>query len=214
MTASRHHAKPFGFKSNLPTQPNCHYKTNHSGLGSTILVDAAKHCLGWINAALISAVVISSFLAACTHHDDEIQIRALIDAGAALAEAHNISGMLELVSEDVRAMPMNLDRQAIKAVLWRTFRYYGPLSILYPHPSVEIMDEANEASAQLPFLIVKKAQTIPNLQRLRDNPMAWIEAIGETADLYRLRLVLVKQDENWLVARAFLERFTGRGFER
>jgi hypothetical protein len=151
--------------------------------------------------------------AGCTSRDDAESIRTLIAKGAALAEAHDINGMLDLASADVRAMPMALDRRAVKGVLWRTFKYYGPLKVLYPRPFVDMVTNDNEASAQFPFLIVKKGQPLKNLDGLRDDPMAWIGAIGKSADLYRLRLQLIKQDGDWLVDRAVLERFTGVGFE-
>jgi hypothetical protein len=150
---------------------------------------------------------------ACSAEEDAVTIRALIDNGAALAEAHDISGIMELASADVRAMPMDLDRRGIKGVLWRTFRHYGPLTILYPRPALEIRADGHQASARFPFLIVKKEHTIPGLERLRDDPAAWLETVGETADLYRFRLEMVREDGDWLVNRAFLERFTGMSFE-
>lgn len=151
--------------------------------------------------------------ATCAEKDDETTIRALIDKGAVLAETHDIAAILDLTTGDVRAMPLDLDRRGIKAILWRTFNYYGPLRILYPRPSIEVKGEYNEASAQIPFLIVKKEQTIPDLEGLRDDPVAWIEALGDAADLYRIRLVLARQNGDWLIDQVFLNRFTGVGFE-
>lgn len=167
----------------------------------------------WTIKSFLPAFVAWAIFVACSSSDDGEKIRSLIAKGAALAEAHDITGILELASKDVRAMPMDLDRRGIKGVLWRTFNYYGPLKVLYPRPGIELKDDVNEASATFPFLIVKKEQRIPGLEKLRDDPMAWLEAIGETADLYRIRLQLTQQDGNWLVAQAFLERFTGTGFE-
>lgn len=151
---------------------------------------------------------------ACSRPADDEKIRTLIAKGAASAEAHDIAGILELATGDVRAMPMDLDRRGIKGILWRTFNYYGPLKILYPRPDVEIDEDGNAAAVRLPFLIVKKELDFPNLESLRDDPMAWIEAVGETADLYRIRLSFTRQDGAWLVHQAILERFTGVGFEK
>jgi hypothetical protein len=159
------------------------------------------------------AIVVLVVCMACSRQDDAEKIQALIAKGAASAEAHDIAAILALASGDVRGMPMDLDKRGMKRILWRTFNYYGPLNIYYPRPGVEVNNEGNEASAQFPFLIVKKEQMIPDLEKLRDDPKAWIQAIGKTADLYRLRLLFVKQDGDWLVDRAFLERFTGMGFE-
>lgn len=169
--------------------------------------------LAWIINFFLPLITACAICSACSDQDDADKIRELIEKGASLAEAHDIAGIMELASEDVRAMPMDLDQRGIKGVLWRTFRYYGPLNILYPHPAVEIKDDIHEASVQLLFLIVKKEQKLKGLEGLRDDPMAWAEAIGETADLYRLRLRLTRQAGDWLVDRAFLERFTGMGFE-
>lgn len=159
-------------------------------------------------------LVLCLLCAACAEKDDEAAIHELIEQGAALAETHDLAAILDLATGDVRAMPMDLDRRGIKAVLWRTFSYYGPLRVLYPKPSIEVKDEYNQASAQFPFLILKKEQIIPDLERLRDDPMAWIEAIGDAADLYRIRLIWTKKDRDWMVDQVYLKRFTGVGFEQ
>jgi len=130
-----------------------------------------------------------------------------------MAEDHDIAGILALTTEDVRAMPMDLDRRGIKGVLWRTFKYYGPMKILYPRPNIELNEAGNQASARVPFLIVKKEQTFPGLDQLRDDPLAWLEAIGDNADLYKLSLTIIKQDGDWRVQRTLIERFTGMGFD-
>ena len=152
-------------------------------------------------------------LAACAGRDDDKTIRSLIDKGAALAETHDVAGLLTLASAEVRAMPMNLDRSGIKAVLWRTFKYFGPITILYPRPTVEIDAAGQDATARFPFLIVKKEHPFKDLEGFRNDPVAWVDAIGETAYLYRLRLQLTRQDGDWLVEQAFLERFSGLGFD-
>jgi hypothetical protein len=169
--------------------------------------------LAWIVRALLPVVATGILFAACAGRDDDKTIRSLIEKGAALAETHDVAGLLSLASADIRAMPMNLDRSGIKAVLWRTFKYYGPMTILYPRATVEIDAAGHDASAHVPFLIVKKKHPFKNLEAFRDDPVAWVEAIGETADLYRLRLQLTRQDGDWLVERAFLERFSGFGFD-
>ena len=110
-------------------------------------------------------------------------------------------------------MPMNLDRRGIRAVLWRTFNDYGPLAVFHPRPEIEINAVAGEASTRFPFLIVRKEHDMPGLDALRDDPMAWTEAVGDKADLYNLQLEWIEEDGEWVVDRAFLERFSGRGFE-
>ena len=48
---------------------------------------------------------------------------------------------------------------------------------------------------------------------MQADPKGWVEKVGEGADLYRFRLKVAKVGGNWLVRRAYLERFTGVGFE-
>lgn len=160
---------------------------------------------------MCAVVVMAAVIMGCRGRDDEASIRGLIARGASAAEAHDITAMLQLASTEVRAMPMALDRQGIKAVLWRTFNYYGPLAVLYPRPVVTI--NGGTARATVPFLIVKKEHPFTQLESLRDDPAAWLDAVGAAADLYRLQLDLVGRNGEWLVNEATLERFTGVGFE-
>lgn len=163
--------------------------------------------------AVMAVVACLALCVSCSRGDDAEQIRTQITKGAELAESHDIGGLLRLAARDVVAMPMNLDRSGIRAVLWRTFKTYGPLAVFYPRPEIEVNPAAGEASTRFPFLIVRKAHDLPGLETLRDDPMAWIEAVGDTADLYNLQLEWIRKDGEWVVDRAFLERFGGRGFE-
>lgn len=160
-------------------------------------------------------LVVLSFLAlgACSQEDDAEAIRTLIQRGAALAEQHDIGGILDLTSQEFRAQPGDLDRNGVKGVLWRAFRYYGDLRVLHPRPGVALSEDGRSASAGCPFLIVKKDVSLPGLQELYDDPHAWVKAAGEKADLYRMTLGLRKKGDEWLVEEARLERFTGVGFE-
>jgi hypothetical protein len=161
-----------------------------------------------LNGAIRSLLLVTClFCMACSRDNDAETIRARIAEGAALAEAHDIGGLLKLATGEIRAMPMDMDRRGIKGVLWRTFRHYGDVAIMYPRPTIDIDDGARDASTQFPFMIVKKKITIPGLDALRDDPLAWVDAVGDQADLYRLRLQWVKHDGDWLVDRAYLERF-------
>ncbi len=162
--------------------------------------------------AAITLMVWGAILA-CSEKDDTKALRDLIHKGKTLAEANDIAGILDLATEDVRAMPMDLDRRGIRAVLWRTFRYYGPLKILYPRPKIKVNDAGDHASARFPLLIVKKEQTFPGLDPLREDPLAWLDAIGEHADLYHLSLTLTKSSGKWRVRQSTLQRFTGLGFD-
>jgi hypothetical protein len=178
---------------------------------------ALTACASWPLASFVRTIilvlVIGAVCSACTRDRDDERIRQRIAEGAGLAEAHEIGDLLELTTEQIRAMPMRLDRRGIKGFLWQTFRHYGTFALLYPRPTIEIAEDAREATTEFPFLIVKKALDIPGLDALRDDPMAWVDAVDDQADLYRLRLQWIKQDGDWLVDLAFLERFSGAGFE-
>jgi len=149
----------------------------------------------------------------CSDTDDTAAIRRLIAKGADLAEAHDIGGIMDLATRDMRAMPGDLNRRAVKGVLWNAFNHYGPLKVLYPRAEVEVAQGATRASARFPFVIVRKEQTIPGLEALADDPLAWLKTVGDNADVYRLTLQFAKQRGGWAVDRACLERFSGIGFE-
>jgi hypothetical protein len=163
---------------------------------------------------LLVLLILGGFLwSACSQTDDEAAVRALIDEAARLGEAHDVQGVLGLATHDLKVTPGDLDRRAAKGALWRAFKYYGSFRILYPRASVEVDPEDDRASARLPFLIVRKGQDYPALDRLPEDPLAWIEKVGEFADLYRLQLELSKEDGDWMVGLAKFERFTGYGFD-
>jgi len=152
------------------------------------------------------------FLISCSEKDDAAAIRALIKKGAELAEDHDVSGILELTTEDVVALPGRHDRREIKRIIWAAFMHYGKLNVLYPKPSIDFSDTENSASCRIYLLIVKKEQTLPDLKELYNDPKRWLEEVGENADLYQINLQLLKKNETWLVRKAHLEGFKGMGF--
>jgi hypothetical protein len=148
----------------------------------------------------------------CGEKDDVTAIRSLIKKGAGHAEKHEIDGILKLASENLRVLPGDVDLREVRRILWLAFRHYGDLKVIYPRPAVEIEKDANHASAQFPFLIVKRDQSIPKLNELVNEPQKWVQEVGERADLYRLKLRLSKSSGEWLVNHAEIEGFTGLGF--
>jgi len=152
------------------------------------------------------------FAAACSQKDDVQLIRALIKKGAERAEEHDIGGVMELTTENVVALPGQHNRLEIKRILWSAFMHYGKFKVLYPKPSVDLSAKDGSASSGIYLLIVKKERTIPELKHLYDDPRRWLEAVGENADLYQIKLQLLKKDGRWLVRQAHLEGFKGLGF--
>lgn len=133
--------------------------------------------------------------------------------GARLGEKHALGEIFDLTTEDFTAFPGKLDRRETRRILFLAFRHYGEFRILYPQPDVEVQSDRVSASAVFPFLIVKKDVSLPNLKNLVEEPQRWLEAVGENADLYRLKLDLVKAEGRWVVRQALLQRFTGVSFE-
>ena len=148
----------------------------------------------------------------CGEKDDVSAIRSLIKKGAGHAEKHEMDGILKLASDDLRVLPCDVDRREVRRIRWLAFRHYGDLKVVYPRPGVEIEKDGNHASAQFPFLIVKRDQSFPKLNELVNDPQKWVQEVGESADLYRLKLRLSKSSGEWLVNQAQIERFTGLGF--
>jgi hypothetical protein len=169
----------------------------------------AKHvCAGFVLLILIAVSVFES----CSPKDEETAIRELVKKGATLAEEQDIRGLMNLTTEDFVALPGDLRRQETRGILFMAFRHYQNFKIIYPRPSVDLKPDKRSSSAVFPFLIVKKETTLPKLKDLYEDPQRWLETVGENADLYRLKLECVKQDGDWLVRQARLERFTGTSF--
>jgi len=169
----------------------------------------AKHV--WAGFVVLILIAVS-LLESCSPKDEETAIRELVKKGATLAEEQDIRGLMNLATEDFVALPGDLRRQETRGILFMAFRHYQNFKILYPRPSVDLKPDKRSALAVFPFLIVKKETTLPKLKELYEDPQRWLETVGENADLYRLKLECVKQDGDWLVRQARLERFTGTSF--
>ncbi|MBN1277223.1 MAG: hypothetical protein JXA35_06995 [Deltaproteobacteria bacterium] len=163
----------------------------------------------WI--AVILSGIMLSFLS-CSLRDDERALTEMVEKAASMAERHEFGGIMDLATEDFRAYPGDLDRRGAKKVLFMAFRYYGELRIIHPQPSIDLEAADDFASMMVPFLIVRKDQPLPELKDLYKKPKEWLERAGEHADLYRFKLKAVKAGGEWLVKEAYLERFTGLGF--
>ncbi|UCG13627.1 MAG: hypothetical protein JSU72_03895 [Deltaproteobacteria bacterium] len=166
----------------------------------------------WLVSSVALWMIPFCLLHACSGRNDEEVIRQLIKEGTELAEEHNIGGLMKLTTEDFVADPGQHDHRGVRAILFRTFAYYGQFKIVYPRPSVDLVTDGKTAAATLYFLIVKKHLAFPELEALYHDPRGWLESVGENADLYRLHLELRRNQGDWLVRLARLESFTGVGF--
>jgi hypothetical protein len=161
---------------------------------------------------LVLLLFVVSGLESCSSKDEETAIRELVKKGATLGEEQDIKGLMNLTTEDLLVLPGDLGRQETRRILFMAFRHYQDFRILYPRPNVELKPDKRSATTAFPFLIVKKETTLPKLKELYEDPQRWLETVGENADLYRLKLECLKQDGDWLVKQARLERFTGTSF--
>lgn len=157
-------------------------------------------------------VIIFLCLIACSEKDDVSAIRELIKKGAEMAEDHDVGGIMDLTTEDVMAQPGQMTHREIKGILWRAFRHYGTLRVLYPRPSVDVSNKDHTAVCNVYLLIVKKDRTLPDVDEFYDDPKRWLETVGENADLYQMRLEMLKKEGKWRVKQAHLEGFKGFGF--
>jgi hypothetical protein len=171
-----------------------------------------------VNPTLIRVAVFFSILCifsiSCSKKDDTALIGELVEKAAKLAEAQDVKKLVRLTTETFLALPGRHDRQETKRILWLAFRHYGEFKILYPEPSIDAAKTSREATARVYFVIVRKDLSYLGLEELYKNPEAWLEEVGENADLYRLDLDFVKKDGDWLVKIAHLEPFRGLGFGR
>ncbi len=143
---------------------------------------------------------------------DQEQIRRIIARAVELAEKQDIGGIMDLASQDFVAMPGNRGRRETKGMLFYVFRRYPDLSILYPRPGVTVEPGATDGTASVVFLLLRGSDARPDLDGLGDDLEKWIETAGDYTRLYRLKLSFSKEDGDWLVRRARLERFKGLGF--
>jgi hypothetical protein len=100
----------------------------------------------------------------------------------------------------------------IKRLIFSAFMHYGKLKVLYPKPSVDLSPADNSDTSKIYLLIVKIDRTLPDVKDLYEEPRRWLEKVGENADLYQIKLQLVKNGDKSLVKQAHLEGFKGLGF--
>ncbi|MDF1554113.1 MAG: hypothetical protein P1P84_13670 [Deferrisomatales bacterium] len=148
---------------------------------------------------------------ACSATDEAGRIRERIRQGAALAEDHDLAGLLELTTPGFRAEPGDRDGDGVRETLAMAFYHYQRFQILHPRPAVELAEDRATASAAVPFLVVRRDRSYPGLADLAADPAAWLARVGENADLYHLELQLLKQDGEWLATSATLRGAGGIG---
>ena len=164
------------------------------------------------NVFIVMAVFISLSIFSCGSKDDAAAIRKLIERGAELAEKHEIGDLMQLTADGFTAFPGSHDARSVRGILFVAFKHYGTFDIRYPRPSVEVQKDAPTARATIYFMIVSKDLAIPDLKDLYENPQEWLDKASEKADLYQLKLDLIKKSGDWRVQKAELAAFKGLTF--
>lgn len=147
--------------------------------------------------------------AGCSKTDDSLAIQRLIEEGVILAEAHDLSGLMDLTSDAFIAEPGSYPWKEAKRFLFVGMKRYGNFRILHPQASIAMDKDKLHARATLHFLIVRKEQTVPGLKDLYNDPLGWLQVVDRNADLFTLSLSLRLEGRDWLVHRAKLTRFAG-----
>lgn len=160
----------------------------------------------WILSALLLLI------SACSEKEDTDVIRELIQKSAEMAEAKRVGDLMQQTGEDFVALPGQRGADEVRGILFSAFTHYGRFKIHYPKPGVEIHPDGNTASAIIYFVILRQDQPLPGLKELYENPRQWLAAAGEKADLYQLKIKLVKKKSAWVVMEAHLEGFKGLSF--
>jgi hypothetical protein len=147
----------------------------------------------------------------CEEEDDEKALVGMINKAADLAAAHELGELMAMTTDDFVARPGHRTRQEVKGILLMAFRRYGEFSVEHPAPSVEVSPSALTATADLPFLIVRKGVELPDLSDLYEDPQGWVEAVGEKADAYHSKLSFRKTDDGWRVEKVKIQGTRGVG---
>ncbi len=155
---------------------------------------------------VLSAGLVLPACSGCEEQDDEAQIRAMFKYAVEMAERHDLGELMDLTTDDFKVKGQGLSRRDTKGILLMAFRRYGDFSIKHPAPSVDLGSSGTTATAQAPFLIVREGREAPDLGDLYDDPESWAEEVAEMADLYNIKLWLVK-DGTWKVEKAKLDGY-------
>lgn len=148
--------------------------------------------------ALISLVA----LAGCDEPtSDEEQIRALVTEAVDLAHKHDSGGLVELTTNEFEANPGSRNRNDVSGILLIAFRRYGTFEVKHPDYSVSIDENGRDASATIPFLIIKKGQqNEADFDSMTADPKSWVEAATSAlGDPYTLVIDFKKLRDEWKV---------------
>ncbi len=164
----------------------------------------------------VAASLLALSLAACKGPPAEEQVRRLVEQAVAAGEAGRVGELLELTTPTFQALPMKADRERARQALQWALRAYRGHQILYPRPAVSVAPGEREATARFSFVFVRGAEAAAGQDppgRGEADEEAFLVALVERTNLFRVELRLLRGEDGWRVENAFLERWTGLGFE-
>ena len=153
--------------------------------------------------ASLLLLLIAGVLSGCQDKPDDVtQIRAVIETLADRALAHDVSGMMEHVTDDYTASPGTRDEQSVRPILVLALRRYGKFTVQHPTPGITIADNKQSADASIPFLIVREGQKVPtDLAEIASDPVEWSASVAQSfGDPYQLDLTFRKTPDGWKIA--------------
>jgi hypothetical protein len=137
----------------------------------------------------LSALIVTLLLSpACKKPvSEEDRVKAVINDTAKLAEAKDIKGVLEHISEDYKD-PEGNDRNAVKGLLFVYFQQYEKVGLFVR--DIQVTVEGDEAEAQVKVILTGG-----------EDPETIGDVVPASAGGYLLDLKLVNEDGEWMVVR-------------
>ncbi len=165
-----------------------------------------------MNARTLTILAAVAWLAACTSRGQEARVRELIDEAVQMAQRGDAAGLMELTTPDFRVPRSGADRRQVRLRLRYALQRLRKGVIHYPRPGVGLDADELTAEVRLPFLVVR-GDPPEGLESHEQDEETWIESVADKARLMRITLQLRRDDDEWRVYAASLERFSGMGFK-
>jgi len=155
---------------------------------------------------VVTTILSLYLLTACSKTPSEEAIHLLIKDGVNMAESHDLGGMMDLLEDGFIAGPGHHPKPEVRRILFVMLKRYGKFRIVHPRPSIKLSEDEQSAIVKMNFLIANKQKLFPELELLYTEPVAWLESVDKSADLYTLSMELGAESGEWLLKRA---RITG-----
>jgi len=165
-----------------------------------------------MNVRTLTILAAVAWLAACTSKGQETRVRELIDEAVQMAQRGDAAGLMDLTSGDFRVPHTGADRRQVRLRLRYALQRFRKGVIHYHRPGVDLDADELQAEVRFAFLVVR-GEPPEGLGPRGQNQKDWMEAVADKARLMRITLQLRRDDDEWRVYAARVERFSGMGFE-